>query len=230
MHRKEIQPLFQKDCFYFCYWWIFLHSFFSSFHPSGGKKKPNTNTDRNRNKSVDGCDVVVTHDLCEHGNLWHFCRRRQTLTNHPGNKPKAKNISCFCTLSSSRRDFVFLFFVFFVILIPHSVKNRRDDWLKPPPPSVGRQCYLLRQAAGGCVQSSALAADSQPSVKHEPDRKLNTRRHLQQSSRLKWKARAPHSEGFGFFSRRYRIFAHSSSSWSALLHEGDNRDAGTLLN
>lgn len=36
-----------------------------------------------------------------------------------------------------------------------------------------------------------LWLQTQPSVKHKPDRKLNTRRDLQQSSRLKWKARAP---------------------------------------
>lgn len=145
--------------------------------------KTNTNNHRKHDQSVDGSHLVVTLDfLCKNGNHWLFCRRRQTLTNHPGTNQKTKKHLLLLHFKLPQ-SFFCCFFAW------SSVKSgAMSDWSPPLP---------LPQCDGGAISSDrrrlcaellpSLWLQTQPSVKHKPDRKLNACRRLWQSSRREWK-------------------------------------------
>lgn len=105
--------------------------------------------------------ISWSYRISASGNLWQFCRRHQTLTNHPRKKQKH-----------------FLFLHIFSFFFFHYLWSRfrtpvetgaMSDWSPPlpsplssiSPPAVWRRCYLLWQTAAVCRASpSAPAADS----------------------------------------------------------------------
>lgn len=136
--------------------------------------------------------ISWSHRISASGNLWQFCRRHQTLTNHPRKKQKH---FLFLHFKHPRTLFFGVFFSLIVIPIPHSGRNRRDECLKPTSPlptphyfpSLCMTAVLSPLTDGGCVQSFSLRSGCRLSPLSNTNQtpKLNTRRNLQQSSWLK---------------------------------------------